>query len=62
MPPDREIEFTIDLLPGTSSIVQRPYRMGPAELVELKKQIDDLSNKGFIRESISPWATHVPLC
>jgi hypothetical protein len=38
MPPDREIEFTIDLLPGTSPIVQRPYTMGPVELVELKKR------------------------
>ena len=37
MPPDREIEFTIDLIPGTSPIAQQPYRMGPKELVELKE-------------------------
>jgi hypothetical protein len=59
MPPDREIEFTIDLLPGTSPVAQRPYKMGPAELVELKKQLDELLEKGFIKESVSPWAAPV---
>ena len=59
MPPDREIEFTIDLIPGTSPIAQQPYRMGPKELVELKEQIDELEEKGFIRESVSPWGTPV---
>ena len=42
MPPDREIEFTIDLIPGTAPIAQPPYKMGPKELVELKAQIDEL--------------------
>ena len=59
MPPDREIEFTIDLIPGTSPIVEAPYKMGPKELVELKKQLDELEEKGFIRESVSPWGTPV---
>ena len=59
MPPEREIEFTIDLIHGTSPIAQQPYRMGPKELVELKEQLDKLDEKGFIRESVSPWGTPV---
>jgi hypothetical protein len=58
-PPDREIEFTIDLIPGTAPIAQAPYEMGPKELVELKAQLDALEEKGFIREIISPWGTPV---
>ena len=50
MPPDREIEFTIDLIPGTAPIAQAPYKMGPKELVELKEQLDEFESKGFIRE------------
>ncbi|KAK1678410.1 hypothetical protein QYE76_039258 [Lolium multiflorum] len=49
MPPDREIEFTIDLIPGTASIAKAPYKMGPKELKELKEQLDDLEHKGFIQ-------------
>jgi hypothetical protein len=45
MPPDREIEFTIDLIPGTSPIAQAPYKMGLKELEELKTQIDELEQK-----------------
>jgi hypothetical protein len=55
MPPDRDIEFAIELQPGTAPISKRPYRMPPAELVELKKQLQDLLDKGFIRPSTSPW-------
>jgi hypothetical protein len=55
MPPDRDIEFTIELQPGTTPISKRPYRMPPAELVELKKQLQELVDKGFIRPSTSPW-------
>ena len=55
LPPDREIEFCIDLIPGTSPISIPPYRMAPAELAELRKQIDELLEKGFIRHSVSPW-------
>jgi hypothetical protein len=59
MPPDREIEFTIDLIPNTAPIAQAPYNMGPKELMELKEQLDELEQKGFIQESISPWGTPV---
>jgi hypothetical protein len=59
MPPDREIEFTIDLIPRTSPIAQPPYKMGPKELSKLKEQLNELENKGFIRESVSPWGTLV---
>jgi hypothetical protein len=55
MPPDRDIEFAIELQPGTAPISKRPYRMPPAELAELKKQLQDLLDKGFIRPSTSPW-------
>ena len=55
MPPDRDIEFIIQLLPGTSPIAKRPYRMGVNELEKLKKQLKDLQEKGFIHPSSSPW-------
>jgi hypothetical protein len=55
MPPDRDIEFLIELLPGTPPISKRPYRMPMNELGELKKQIAELQAKGFIRPSSSPW-------
>jgi hypothetical protein len=55
MPPDRDIEFSIELLPGTSPISKRPYRMDVKDLAELKKQIEELLSKGFIRPSSSPW-------
>jgi hypothetical protein len=55
IPRDRDIEFAIELQPGTAPISKRPYRMPPAELVELKKQLQELLDKGFIRPSTSPW-------
>ena len=55
MPPNRDIEFVIDLLPGTAPIYKRPYRMSSDELVELKKQLEILLKKDFIRPSTSPW-------
>jgi hypothetical protein len=55
MPPDRDIEFAIELQPGTTPISKRPYRMPPAELAELKKQLQELLDKGFIHPSTSPW-------
>jgi hypothetical protein len=55
MPPDCDIEFLIELLPGTPPISKRPYRIPVNELVELKKQIAKLQAKGFIRPSSSPW-------
>jgi len=54
MPPDRDVEFVIDLLPGTGPIAKRPYRMSVDELEELKKQLKELSDKGYIRPSASP--------
>jgi hypothetical protein len=59
MPPDRDIEFIIELLPGTAPIAKRPYRMGVDDLEELKKQIKELQDKGFIRPSSSPWGAPV---
>ena len=59
MPPDRDIEFVIDLVPGTSPIAKRPYRMAASELVELKKQLEELQRIGFIRPSSSPWGAPV---
>jgi hypothetical protein len=55
MPPDRDIEFIIELQPGTALISKRPYRMLPNELAELKIQLQDLLDKGFIHPSASPW-------
>ncbi|HET7713630.1 MAG TPA: reverse transcriptase family protein, partial [Patescibacteria group bacterium] len=55
MPPDRNLEFVIELIPGTAPISKRPYRMPPHELAELKEQLQELLNKGFIRPSSSPW-------
>jgi hypothetical protein len=55
MPPDRDIEFAIELQPGTAPISKTPYRMPPAELAELKKQLQELLDKGFIRPSTSSW-------
>ena len=58
-PPNREIEFCIDLDSGTKPIFMAPYRMAPAELKELKEHIQDLLDKGFIRPSVSPWGAPV---
>jgi hypothetical protein len=55
MPPDRDIEFSIELLPGTAPTSKRPYRMDVKDLAELKKQIEELLSKGFNRPSSSPW-------
>jgi hypothetical protein len=49
------VEFVIELVPGTAPISKRPYRMPPEELVELKKQIEELENKGFIQHNTSSW-------
>jgi hypothetical protein len=59
MPPERKVEFAIELIPGTAPISKRVYRVSGLELVELKKQIDELSEKGYIRPSTSPWAAPV---
>ena len=59
MPPDRDVEFVIDLVPGTAPIAKRPYRMAASELAELKKQLEELQRIGFIRPSSSPWGAPV---
>jgi hypothetical protein len=59
MPLDRDIEFIIELLPGTAPIAKCPYRIGVNELEELKKQLKELLEKGFIRPSASPWGAPV---
>ena len=53
LPPNRELEFEIELLPGSTPVSIPPYRMAPAELKELKTQFKDLIDKGFIRPSVS---------
>jgi hypothetical protein len=55
MPPDRDIEFIIELQPDTAPISKKSYRMPPNKLAELKIQLQDLLDKGFIRPSASPW-------
>jgi hypothetical protein len=55
LPPERDVEFVIELKPGTAPISRRSYRMPPNELAELKIQLQDLLNKGFIRPSSSSW-------
>nr|CAE05256.2 OSJNBb0115I09.18 [Oryza sativa Japonica Group] len=59
MPPKREIEFWIDLAPGTTPLYKRPYRMAANELAEVKKQLEELKEKGYIRPSTSPWGAPV---
>jgi hypothetical protein len=59
MPPERKVEFAIELEPNTTPISKRAYRVFGPELVELKKQIDVLLEKGYIRSSTSPWAAPV---
>jgi predicted aspartyl protease len=59
MPPDREVEFVIDLLPRTAPISKRPYRMSVEELKELKKQLTELQEAGYIHPSSSPWGAPV---
>jgi len=61
LPPKREVEFSIDLVPGAGPISTTPYRMSPAELSVLKKQIEELLEKQFIRPSVSPWGAPVLL-
>jgi hypothetical protein len=59
MPPDRDIEFVIELKPSTRPIYKTPYRMATPELVELKEHIKELLEKGFIRPISSPWGAPV---
>nr|GFA65002.1 putative reverse transcriptase domain-containing protein [Tanacetum cinerariifolium] len=55
LPPVREIEFRIDLIPGALLVVKSPYRVAPSEMSEFSNQLKELQEKGFIRPSHSPW-------
>jgi hypothetical protein len=55
MPLDRDVKFTIELQPGTSHVSRQPYKMTPKELAELKIQLKELLDKGYIHLSSSPW-------
>ncbi|GJX88822.1 putative reverse transcriptase domain-containing protein [Tanacetum coccineum] len=59
LPPARQVEFQIDLVPGVAPVARAPYRLAPAELQELSTQLQELSDKGFIRPSFSPWGALV---
>ena len=59
MPPKRDIDFCIDLVPGAEPISRAPYRMTTQELSELRLQLEDLLAKGCIRPSVSPWGVPV---
>ncbi|GJY78027.1 putative reverse transcriptase domain-containing protein [Tanacetum coccineum] len=59
LPPTRQVEFQIDLVPGVASIARAPYRLAPSERKELSEQLKELSDKGFIRPSSSPWGAPV---
>ncbi|GKG34306.1 hypothetical protein Tco_0437002, partial [Tanacetum coccineum] len=55
LPPARQVEFQIDLVPGAAPVARAPYRLTPSEMQELSTQLQELSNRGFIRPSSSPW-------
>nr|GEZ97553.1 putative reverse transcriptase domain-containing protein [Tanacetum cinerariifolium] len=59
IPPVREVEFNIELIPGSEPISKAPYRMAPIELKKLKDQLQELLEQGFIRQSVSPWGAPV---
>ncbi|GJS95366.1 putative reverse transcriptase domain-containing protein [Tanacetum coccineum] len=59
LPPTRQVEFQIDLVPGAAPVARAPYRLAPSEMKELSKQLKELSDKGFIRPSSSPWGAPV---
>ncbi|GJW02070.1 putative reverse transcriptase domain-containing protein [Tanacetum coccineum] len=59
IPPARQVEFQIDLVPGSAHVARAPYRLAPSEMKELAKQLQELSDKGFIRPSSSPWGAPV---
>ena len=59
VPPERQVEFRIDLVPGATPLAKSPYRLAPAEMQELSSQLSELLDKGFIRPSYSPWGAPV---
>ncbi|GJU02501.1 putative reverse transcriptase domain-containing protein [Tanacetum coccineum] len=59
LPPVRQVEFQIDLIPGTTPVARAPYRLAPSEMQELSNQLQELLDRGFIRPSTSPWGAPV---
>ncbi|GKA71641.1 putative reverse transcriptase domain-containing protein, partial [Tanacetum coccineum] len=59
LPPARQVEFQIDLVPGVAPIARSPYRLAPSEMPEVSTQLQELPNKGFIRPSSSPWGAPI---
>ena len=59
LPPKREIDLCIELVPRTLPIYKTPYRITPTDILELKKQVRELEDLGFVRPSTSPWAAPV---
>ncbi|GJW78718.1 putative reverse transcriptase domain-containing protein [Tanacetum coccineum] len=59
IPPIRQVEFQIDLIPGAAPIARTPYRLAPSEMQELSNQLQELTDRGFIRPSTSPWGAPV---
>ncbi|GJT49660.1 reverse transcriptase domain-containing protein [Tanacetum coccineum] len=59
LPPVRQVEFQIDIIPGATPVAQAPYRLAPSEMQELSNQLQELSDRGFIRPSTSPWGAPV---
>ncbi|GJY15836.1 putative reverse transcriptase domain-containing protein [Tanacetum coccineum] len=59
LPPVRQVEFQIDLIPGAALVARAPYRLAPSEMQELSDQLQELADRGFIRPSTSPWGAHV---
>ncbi|GJY44274.1 putative reverse transcriptase domain-containing protein [Tanacetum coccineum] len=59
LPPVRQVEFQIDLIPGAAPVARTPYRLAPSEMQELSNQLQELADRGFIRPSTSPWGAPV---
>ncbi|GJW49707.1 putative reverse transcriptase domain-containing protein [Tanacetum coccineum] len=59
LPPVRQVEFQIDLIPGAAPVARAPYRLAPLEMQELSDQLQELADRGFIRPSTSPWGAPV---
>ena len=59
IPLEKEVDLSIEIVPGASLMSRAPYRMAPTELKELKSKLQELMDKGFIGPNVSPWGTHV---
>ena len=59
IPPEREVDLSIEVVHGTTPISRAPYSMAPTELKELKTQLHELLDKGFIQPSVSPWGAPI---